>query len=93
VGSVLQAVAPGVIVGMVDRAIQVGYMAALKEIQSGMLDEDILERRPDFTAPRLAPRAFVERAVGGWAGRILEPEVSGGLKDSYRTPSDLPVDN
>ena len=47
-GSALQAVAPGEILGLVDRAIQVGYMAALKEIQSGMLDEDILEWRPDL---------------------------------------------
>lgn len=48
-GSALQAVAPGEIMGLVDRAIQVGYMTALKEIQSGMLDDDILEWRPDLT--------------------------------------------
>jgi hypothetical protein len=47
-GSALQASAPGEILGLVDRAIQVGYMAALKEIQSGMLDDDIMEWRPDL---------------------------------------------
>jgi len=47
-GSALQAIAPGEILGLADRAIQVGYMAALKEIQSGMLDDDILEWRPDL---------------------------------------------
>jgi hypothetical protein len=47
-GSALQAVAPGEILDLVDRAIQVGYMAALKEIESGMLDDDILQWRPDL---------------------------------------------
>jgi hypothetical protein len=47
-GRALQAIAPGEILELVDRAIQVGYVAALKEIQSGTLDDDILEWRPDL---------------------------------------------
>jgi hypothetical protein len=47
-GSGLQAVAPGEILELVDRAIQVGYMAALKEVQSGIHDDDILYWLPDI---------------------------------------------
>ena len=47
-GSALQAVAPEEILDLVNRAIQVGYMAALKDVQSGMLDDDILQWRPDL---------------------------------------------
>lgn len=47
-GSTLQAVAPGKILELVDRAIQVGYMAALKDVQNGTLDDDILQWRPDL---------------------------------------------
>ena len=47
-GSALQAVAPGEILDLVNRAIQIGYMAALKDVQSGMLDDDILQWRPDL---------------------------------------------
>ncbi|MEV5703651.1 hypothetical protein [Actinoallomurus sp. NPDC052274] len=36
------------ILQMVDRAIQVGYMAALKDIQNGTFDDDILQWRPDL---------------------------------------------
>jgi hypothetical protein len=32
----------------VNRAIQIGYMAALKDVQNGNLDDDILEWRPDL---------------------------------------------
>ena len=48
-GSALQAVAPGEILDIVNRAIQVGYMAALKDVQNGNLDDDILHWRPDLT--------------------------------------------
>ena len=47
-GSALQAVAPGEILDLVNRAIQIGYMAALRDVQSGMLDDDILQWRPDL---------------------------------------------
>jgi hypothetical protein len=47
-GSTLQAVAPGEILNLVDRAIQVGYMAALNDIRNGTLDDDILQWRPDL---------------------------------------------
>jgi len=48
-GSELQAVAPAEILDIVNRAIQVGYMAALKAVQNGNLDDDILHWRPDLT--------------------------------------------
>jgi hypothetical protein len=47
-GSMLQTVAPAKIMELVDRAIQVGYMAALKDVQRGILDDDILQWRPDL---------------------------------------------
>jgi hypothetical protein len=33
---------------LVDQAIQIGYAAALKDEESGELDDDILEWRPDL---------------------------------------------
>ncbi len=42
-GSTLQTVTRGKILELVDRAIQVGYMAALKDVQRGIFDDDILQ--------------------------------------------------
>lgn len=38
----------GEILEMVDRANQVGYRAALKDIRNGTLDDEILQWRPDL---------------------------------------------
>lgn len=48
-GSAFQSAAPGEILDLVNRAIQVGYMAAVKDVQNGILDDDILNWRPDLT--------------------------------------------
>jgi hypothetical protein len=47
-GSTLQSVAPGELYELIDRAIQIGYLAALKDIRSGTLDDDILRWRPNL---------------------------------------------
>jgi hypothetical protein len=47
-GSALQLIAPGEILELVNWAIQVGYMAALKDVRNGALDGDIAQWRPDL---------------------------------------------
>ena len=34
---------------LVEQAIQIGYTAALKDVENGDLDDDILQWRPDLT--------------------------------------------
>ncbi|MCO5995741.1 hypothetical protein [Actinoallomurus rhizosphaericola] len=47
-GSTLQTVAPGQILELVDRVIQLGYIAALEDVRRGVFDDAIMQWRPDL---------------------------------------------
>ncbi len=40
--------ATGEMIGLIEQAVQLGYAAALKDVENGDLDDDILQWRPDL---------------------------------------------
>jgi hypothetical protein len=45
---VAQAPATAEMIDLVEQAIQIGYAAALKDVENGDFDDDILQWRPDL---------------------------------------------
>ncbi|GAA0965533.1 hypothetical protein GCM10009550_65950 [Actinocorallia libanotica] len=40
--------ATGEMIELIEQAIQLGYAAALKDVENGVLDDDVLQWRPDL---------------------------------------------